>query len=494
MKNYLLIIIIILFSFSLIYSESLHDDTTNTEIDSQTPLKNNNIQDGYKEVTNKYNEICIRQETLLDHLEIQNRTIMNVSTIFAILLVVLIFYLGWKAHRMEGVTNQLRKEKLEFDSEYLTIKSNLFEKLHHIDETSNKIDKIKTDLKEDHEKIITYYKELVLNHANEVLNERLETMDKTTQEVDVAFKKDYDDTITGINNKLKTLEEISETIDPETLYKKVSVYLKSEQFNKCKILLEKLMKTDNFKTQYYFHYAFSLSELKEYEESEKFYLKYLTYYENDAAALNNLGVIYHIEKGNIIIAKEYFQKAWDIHKKNIYIDNLIKIADTKQNIMELYNEGFQELKEIEQKEQLQKKYYVYIENNFFMNEIHEYHKLRFEEQNNTTNYLNYYESAVLSKDSNTVGELNDNFESYTMSKKEQIMFLFLTILDLAIRGKSFESKSEELTILLSDISNLEISWKFNLIDKNITKYEFDETTIKYFDKTINILKSLKSEK
>src|ERR1035437_8264509 len=141
-----IVILIILLMVPIILvsqrKDSIEVDSLRNEVNKQSL--------NYDSIRSISKEISLKQDAVIKNLESQNSTIQTVSTIFAIIIAVLIFYAGWNAVSIEKeytkITeekNKIIEEKNKIFKEFLDIRKDLGDRLISVKENEKEIIEIK---------------------------------------------------------------------------------------------------------------------------------------------------------------------------------------------------------------------------------------------------------------------------------------------------------------------------------------------------------------
>ena len=229
--------------------------------------------------------------------------------------------------------------------------------------------------------------------------------------------------IEDINKKLKLLESIQHESNSETIYKRIDILFTSKQYSEVIKIMENIVEDSSFKKQYFFQYAYSLSEQNQADKSKKYYEEYLKNYENSTAAINNLGLLY--KDDNLQKAIDYFRKALSLESNIIYIRNLIGCYSDEAEQLKIYHDYSEKFME---NADFISDYTTFLEEKFYTDELLIYHKNILDQDNDEVNFCNYYEAAVISQNKKTINELNNLSVNYNFSRKYEIIFIFLILM------------------------------------------------------------------
>lgn len=431
----------------------------NTQVDS---LKEQitELRKQIEMMQNKYLEVEYREKAIIDNFSAQNSTIQTVSTIFAIFIAVVIFYAGWKTVRIESDHSKIIEEKNKMMNDFVSIRKDLNERLTSINHIENEFKKSSEEFHEEKQKIIEQLKNIVLENAQTLFQKTDESHDKMEENSLIEETKTLKNQIAEFKTTLSALEAISETVDPLLLYKKADVLFTAKQYAECRMILDKLYLKPDFDKKYLFKYAFSLKTVGEIEKAKKVYYELIEQEPTNAAALNNLGVLYK-EIGENEKANQFYRSAWDAKKVFNYINNLINNTTDLDKIVGLYKEG---LAHLPSDQKLSQAYRKILEANHMYEELLSYHQTEFNKVNNSGTFLNLLEVSVVARHDKLIKQLKKESTKYSFNSFERIMFNFICMIDQVIRGEEYVNILNETEILLDDKSVIERSWEMNLLD------------------------------
>ena len=146
---------------------------------------------------------------IIKNFELQSQTIQIVVTIFAVFIAVVIFYAGWKTTRIENERAKIIEEKNKIIDEFINIKKELSINLKNVREIEDETVKIKNKVLEDKESLLNQIKNLVLNHAEEVLIDYKASKDAEDKNVEPNESEVIKKRIEEIQTSLNALESIS---------------------------------------------------------------------------------------------------------------------------------------------------------------------------------------------------------------------------------------------------------------------------------------------
>ena len=416
-----------------------------------------------KEISDENIDIKNKQDFIIKNYEIQNSTILYVSTILGFLLAVIIVYYGWRAQKVDNEYERIKMDRDKFNETYNNIYKELRTNLNIIENIKKEININMDELNKERNNYNHMIEGIVLDY----LQKNAENLYTETRGEEAVTQFTKNNTlaqeIEDINKKLKLLESIQHESNSETIYKRIDILFTSKQYSEVIKIMENIVEDSSFKKQYFFQYAYSLSEQNQADKSKKYYEEYLKNYENSTAAINNLGLLY--KDDNLQKAIDYFRKALSLESNIIYIRNLIGCYSDEAEQLKIYHDYSEKFME---NADFISDYTTFLEEKFYTDELLIYHKNILDQDNDEGNFCNYYEAAVISQNKKTINELNDLSVNYNFSRKYEIIFIFLKALDKYYNFEEFKTEINKINLLIESSSDINISWRFNLIDKFLT--------------------------
>ena len=481
--------LIILTSFTGVINASSNDSLKIIKLEKEISSLKKNIVILKKNI----DKINLDKEYIIENYQIQNRTVLNVATILGILLTIVIVYFGWRAQRVENEYDRAKNDRIRVNDQFDTFFKALNTKKTELDDLAKQIKDTKTEIETQKGNLTKIIEDFILTYTKEYIESNKTDLFKSADDGNKAEEVITSDQFSKITEQIELLEKLQHESTPEFDYKKVDVYFKTKKYNKVKTLIEELIDKSNFNTDYYFQYAFSLSETDNDEKALIYYNKYLESNPKSAATLNNIGIIFKA-KSNFEKAIGYFRQALNEKTEFLYFRNLhgcySEISD-KNNLFDEYREKFEGLDEENDERKKYKFFYLkFIEDNLIIDALFNFHNEEHQKENNVSTFLNLLEASILSREEAMYSELIGKKDSYKFNSSYKLLLNLLIALNNCIKNIDCTGELNNIEIISQDKSAFSSNWRFNLIDGLLEKLPSSEEK----NKLIEIIEKLKAKK
>lgn len=482
-------VLIIFTSFSGVIYGSTNDSVNIKKLENEITSLKKKISTHEKDI----DKIKLNKEYIIENYQIQNTTVLYVSTILGILLTIVIVYFGWRAQRVENEYERAKNDRIRVNDQFDTFFKELSAKKAELNNLVKQINDTKSEIETQKGNLSKLIEDFILTYTKEYIESNKTDLFKSSENGNKAEEIITTDQFSKITEQIELLEKLQHESTPEFDYKKVDVYFKAQKFNKVKTLIEELLEKDNFKSDYYFHYAFSLSEIGNDEKALIYYNKYLESNPKSAAALNNIGVIFKA-KNNLEKAIDYYRKALNEKIEFLYFRNLFSCyseTSDRINLFKEFREKFEELNEENDEIKKYKAYYLkFIEDNLIIDALFNYHNEEHQKDDNVSTFLNLLEASILSREESTYCELIGKKDSYKFNSSYKLILNLLIALNNCVKNLDCTGELNNIEIISQDKSSFTGSWRFNLIDGLLEKLPSSDEK----NKLISIIEKLKTNK
>lgn len=431
-----------------------------------------NVQTQLDSTQRVLDEIRVHQDYVIENYEIQNNTILAISTILGILLTLVIVYFGWRAQRVENEYERAQNDRDRIREQFDVFFKDLRIKKEEMDIALIHVKEVKTSVQNQRDSLTKLIEEFIVTYTKEYVESNKDALFGRSKNESQIVQNLASDQLVQIAEKIELLEKIHHETNPKLDYKKIDIYFNAQKYDKVIDLSYALIQNGNFDKSYYFNYAYSLAEIGEIDKAFHYYQEYVNFFPNSSAAHNNIGVILQ-KRNETRLAVSSYERALVTELKARYLVNLISCYEDQSQKLEILKKYFEQSRALEanseERESIRGTFILFIEENLCFNELLELYQLEYKNEQNSTTYINLLEASVLVREESIFNLLVKQVDSIKLDAGHKFIFYFLVSLNKLVKNENCQEELNNIDILLEDKNSLDMRWRFNLVETVLVK-------------------------